>query len=223
MGEIAMSSVAPVSGMEDRVLIESVSAPVVALIRVSLEVERQLRLLLAASGGLDKYFGTNPAEAVALLSQQVVNMPPELATVVKSFWRLRNEVVHAGADQGSLALSGVDYGLRIVRMLANIPRPKYVVRHAEIALFQDKDLKLPSSGGKGVVIQSFDATGKEVGTRIYPSTGSYMPGMSVSWEWKTEGSAWGPTWYRDPDSPTGQARFAWDRSLEFAGRDLATI
>jgi hypothetical protein len=221
IGGRQVSSMPQAAQLENRVLSDLESAPALALMRLSLEVDRQLRLLLAASGGLDRYSGTNPPAAVALLAQHVASMPTELATVVSYFWQLRNQVIHEGLNQSSLALSGVDYGLRIVRMLANIPRPKYVVTHANIPMFEDPSLSLPSPGGKGILLRSYDAAGKDAGTHFCPSTRTYAPDMSVSWEWKGAGAGWGPTWY--PDPVTGEAKFAWDGSLEFIGRDLSTI
>ena len=218
-----MTSVVEVAGLEDRVLSESLRSPTVALMRLAIEIDRQLRLLLAASGQLGQYQTANPPEAVALLRLTTENMPSELTESVRSFWNIRNDIVHSASDNDALALRAVDYGLRILRILAGIPRPKFLVKYADVPLFRDSLGSFLRPDVKGVILQQYTANGQDVGAHLHPSTRSYFPSTSVSWEWRTGTGvkSWDATWYRGPD--TMEIKKAWDESLEFVGRDLATI
>jgi hypothetical protein len=232
-----MAAIPQVADIENRVLSDAVGSPTVALMRLSLDIDRQLRLLLAASGQLAQYRAINPPEAIALLSRSSDNMPPALIESVGTFWRLRNKILHMDSDHEAYSLRVVDAGLRILRMLVGIARPRFVVKYAEIPLFADENLKDPLHGVKGIILQSYAADGKDAGLHFRPSTRTYTPGMSVSLEWRNgsvpEGwnsagmdwlsgpdNGWESIHYSDPE--TGEIKHA-GSSLEFAGRDLTTI
>jgi len=71
------------SAVEDRVLTESISSPPIALIRLGLEFDRQLRLLLAVTGWLREYNAGDPPKAVELLGDRLT---PELKRSILAFW-----------------------------------------------------------------------------------------------------------------------------------------
>lgn len=207
---------------ESKILEEAVQSPVAALMRLSLEIDRQLRLILAVIGRLSSYTGLNPSDAIELLSKST-EVPSELHTTMKNFWQIRNAIVHGEATGGALALRALDYGLRILKMLAAIPRPTYRVKVANIPLFADQEAKWPRSGVSGVQVQTFAPDGTYQQVHIFPTTREYWPGQSVTWEWRNElgERGWEETWYRDPE--TGEIKFAWSGSIEFVGRNLATV
>jgi ribosomal protein S6E (S10) len=119
-----------VPGFEAKILEEAIQSPAVAMMRLSLEVDRQLRLILAVIGQLKDYTGQSPSEALDLIGKSIEGsaIPVELRDTLKSFWNLRNMVVHGGNAQQGFAMRALDYGFRILRMLQAIPRPSYVVR-----------------------------------------------------------------------------------------------
>jgi hypothetical protein len=211
------------SQVEKEILEEAVQSPSVAMMRLSLEVDKQLRLILASTGQLQKYMGRSPTEALDLLAQAMdesSNFPQSLRGTIESFWKLRNEVVHGGHVRQPLAIRAIDYGLRILKMLHAIPRRHYVVVYST-PLFSDADGRHERSDVHGVMLQSVGPRGGIEGFRVHPTRKNFSPGQSVSWEWDLQGPGWDDSWYRDPT--TGEIKFAWNGSLEFIGRPLEEV
>src|SRR5580692_871446 len=104
-------------GYEEKILEEAIQSPAVAMMRLSLEIDRQLRLILAVIGGLGDYVGQSPNQALDLIVLNIhAPVPPELRDTLNSFWDLRNRVVHNRGSKEGIAMRSVDYGLRILRM-----------------------------------------------------------------------------------------------------------
>jgi hypothetical protein len=206
-------------GFETAILEEAVQSPSVAMMRLSIEVDRQLRLLLAANGTLQKYTGQSPAEALDLVAT-TMTVPEALRGTVEGFWKLRNDVVHSHVGQ-HLTIRAVDYGLRILKMLRSIPRRSYIVMETTIPLFSDAEGKNLRPDVRGVTIRTLGPQGGIEHIRIHPTRKEYSPGQNVSWEWDLGGPGWGETWY--PSMPFGTITFAWSAALEFIGRPLEEI
>lgn len=206
---------------EQQLLEEAAASPVVAMMRLTLEIDRELRKLLAVAGNLSRYQGEVP-EAIGLLEQTKGFSPQrELKDTLTQFWSLRNQIVHYQVPE-NLALRALDYGLRILRMVKSIPRHSYVVYKSGITLYEDRACSRAREGVRGVILESLSADGESLGRQIFPTTKSYVPGESLSWEWDLhDEKSWGETWYRDPD--TMEIKSAWGESLEFVGRDLNDI
>jgi hypothetical protein len=212
----------PSSDFETQILEESITSPAVAMMRLSLEIDRQLRLILAVIGRLQNYNVFEPLQALDIIVKNTTGntVSTELRDTVANFWELRNAVVHGGRSRQALTLRAVDYGIRILRLVKAIPRPSFVVIES-LLLFSDDRCSNPRPDVKGVFLESRDAQGKIHGRGVYPSRRDYTKGQSVSWEWDTNGPGWLETWYRDPDS--GDIKYAWSESLEFIGRPLEQI
>lgn len=208
------------------VLQDALKSPSIALMRLSIEIDRQLRLLLGAAGGLSSYKTFNPVTAMNLLAGiSGVVLPDALKNSVTDFWNVRNSVVHGGeAGNDGLAVRAIDYGLRILSILASIPRPTRIVRHVDVALYADKACLRKYQNVGGVIMESFSSDGTSHGLSIYPSTRHYNVGDEVTWEWKPGGTddGWDETWYRNPDKG-GQIELAWSGSMEFVGRPLSEV
>jgi hypothetical protein len=188
--------------------------------RLTLEIDRELRKLLAVTGALSKYQGQSLPEAVDLLNN--LKLPRELKDTVSQFWSLRNFVVHGQSSGEQLALRALDYGLRILRLVRSIPRHSYVVYKSGITLYKDRTATRPRDDVRGVILETLSPDGQSQGRHIFPTTKAYTPGESVSWEWNLKNrKGWDETWYRDPD--TMEIKSAWGESLEFVGRDLDDI
>ncbi len=208
------------------VLQEALRSPSVALMKLSIEIDRQLRLLLGTVGRLSSYESSNPVLALDLLRDiEGVSIPTELRNSVADFWRVRNGIVHGGdAGYEGLAVRGIDYGLRILSILVSIPRPKRIVRYADIPLYQDKFCLRQYPNVLGVILESFSAEGASHGLHIHPSTLRYTVGDEVTWEWNLDSRdhGWDETWYRNPAK--GDAiELAWSGSMEFRGRPLSAV
>jgi hypothetical protein len=206
---------------EQQLLEEAAASPVVALMRLTIEIDRELRKLLAVYGRLSQYQGELP-EAIGLLEMSNGRQPPrELKDTLTQFWSLRNHVVHSQVSE-HLALRALDYGLRILRMVKSIPRHSYVVYKSGITVYQDAACTRARDDVWGVILETFSPDGERLQKQIFPTTKSYVPGESLSWEWnRLNEKGWNETWYRDPD--TAEIQPAWGASLEFTGRDLNDI
>jgi hypothetical protein len=210
------------ASFEQQLLEEAAASPVVAIMRLTIEIDRELRKLLAVYGRLAQYQGELP-EAIGLLEMSSGGQPPrELKDTLAQFWSLRNHVVHSQVSE-HLALRALDYGLRILRMVKSIPRHSYIVVRADIPLYANPECAPPAREDvRGVILETFSPEGKPTGRHIFPSTKTYRLGESVSWEWNRQNEkGWGETWYRDPD--TREIKSAWGESLEFIGRNLEDI
>jgi hypothetical protein len=213
---------------EQRLLEEWAASPVATIMRLTLEIDRELRKLLGATGKLGQYQGEMP-EAVDLLQKgDGLQLPRELRDSLTQFWSLRNTVVHGQPLSGNLALRALDYGLRILRMVKSIPRYSYVVVRADIPVYANPACAPPAREDvRGVMLETFSPEGKPTGRHIFPSTKTYSPGESVSWEWNRQNEkGWGPSWYQEPDPNDPSRRTiksAWGESLEFVGRNLEDI
>lgn len=210
------------SRYEERILEDAIQSPSLAMMRLSIEIDRQLRLILAVIGRLREYAGQSPSEALDLIAKSALRetVPPSLRETLKEFWNLRNLLVHRNNPNESLAIRSVDYGLRIVRMIQSIPRPSFVVIKTVI-IFSDTACSVPRPDVRGVILDHRGPNGESFGRHIHPSRRAYLEGQSVSWEWNLGGESWGETWYRDPNS--GEIRSAWGASLEFLGRPLDEV
>jgi len=209
---------------EQQLLEEAASSPVVAMMRLTLEIDRELRKLLAVTGNLARYQGEMP-EAVDLLHN--LELPRELRDTLTQFWSLRNHVVHNQVSE-HLALRALDYGLRILRMVKSIPRHSYIVVRADIPVWPNAACIPPARPDvRGVMIETYSPEGESTGVQVFPTTKTYSGGESVSWEWNLQNKrGWGPSWYQEPDplDPTKKTiKSAWGESLEFIGRNLNDI
>jgi len=208
-------------GFEQQILEEAASSPVVAIMRITLEIDRELRKLLASTGNLSEYQGDLP-EAISLLEKgNALQLPRELKDTLTQFWSLRNQVVHNQVPD-HLALRALDYGLRILRMVKSIPRHSYVVRMSGIKLYADSAATRPREDVRGVLLETLSPEGESLHKQVFPTTKTYVPGESLSWEWNlSKKRSWDETWYRDPDSM--EIKPAFSASFEFIGRGLNDI
>jgi hypothetical protein len=205
---------------ERKILEEAIHSPAVAMMRLSIEIDRQLRLILAVIGRLKDYTSTSPTEAVDLIATTDPSTPrlSELRDTLDSFWGLRNEVVH-GKSREVLAMRAVDYGLRILRVISSIPRPAFIVE-VMVPLFMNKECSELRTDVSGVILNARRATGEST-RQIHPTRKHYIQGQSLSWEWDFTGPGWEETWYIEP--ATREIKLAWSESLEFIGRPLEQI
>jgi hypothetical protein len=186
-----------------------------------------LRKLLVSTGALKQFLvlksPTLPNALNILSSVSGATIPRELEEKISQFWSFRNSLVHSDNEVPLLAL---ELGLSVLRVLRNIPRPRYVVRKANVPLYSDKNCKIERKDVRGVLLETFDADGKSQRVAVYPSTREYVDGMSVGWEWNIpvayrSDMGWGETWYKDPE--TKECTLAWSESMEFIGRDVNLV
>jgi len=214
-------------GFEEKVLELAAKSPVAAIMLLSLEIDHQLKLILATIGQLQSYAPqSSPSLALDLIDKRLLAsaslpIPHEVRDTVERFWTLRNLAAHSEPLSQGLAMRAVDYGIPIIRMLQSIPRPSFVVVGL-VTLFLDKECTVPEQEVRGVILDCFGSGGENHGRRVPPTRKDYLRGQNVSWEWDWSGRGWrDQTWYRDPES--GEIKSEWSESLEFIGRPLEEI
>jgi hypothetical protein len=214
--------------IEQAILEQSANSPRAAIMLTAIEIEHELRKILASTGVLKMFLSLeqptlpNALKVLGTVSGAII--PRELEQKISQFWYFRNQAAHATVAE--LPLYAIELGLSILRILQNVPRPSYIVRKANLSLYSDSNCRNERPDVRGVLIETFDADGKSQGIRIHPSTKEYVEGMSVGWEWDTSpyfrsDAGWDETWYKDPQ--TGKCTPAWSGSMEFIGREISEV
>lgn len=209
---------------ERQILELALASPKAAFMLLILEIDRELRKLLATTGALKRYLenpAPTPPVALNILSSVAgATVPVELKTKIAEFWTLRNIMMH---QQGEYPPSVVfDHGLSVLRVLRSVARPSYIVRKANVDLFSDKNCRVRRQDVKGVLIETFGADGKSQIKQVHPSRQEYKEGMSLTWEWNYDRQVgWDVTWYKNHENE--QCTLAWSESMEFIGRDINQV
>src|SRR5438045_2456577 len=121
-----------------RLLAEALVRPKVALMHLTLEIDKELRKLLVSTGALRRYLllqnPTLPNGLEILASVEGAKVPEKLKDRILEFWFLRNTVIHHDSEVPARA---IELGLSILRVLKSVPRPAYIVRKANIPLYEE--------------------------------------------------------------------------------------
>ena len=208
-----------------RILGEALVNPKAALMQLTLEIEKELRKLLVSTGHLKEFLTSSPPilpNGLQILKRVGAEIPEELVLAINEFWDMRNSAVHnPNFEVPSYAF---DRGLRILHILEDVPRPKYVVKQANVPLFTDQTCRIQREDVVGVMLQTFDGQGNPHGdVQVFPTLVQYEHGQSVGWEWSNDfkNHVYGDTWYKNPE--TGQCTLAWSSSAAFMGRDIEEV
>jgi hypothetical protein len=211
--------------IERSILELALVSPKAAFMLLVLEIDRELRKLLASTGALKRYMehpAPTPPEAMKILSSiSGAIIPVELKNKIAEFWIIRNSILHHNIEDP--APVAFDHGLSVLRVLRNVPRPSYIVKKANVDLFSDKLCRVRRQDVKGVLIETFGADGQSQLQQVHPSRQEYYKeGMSLTWEWNYDRHvSWGETWYKNPTN--AQCTLAWSESMEFIGRDINQV
>jgi hypothetical protein len=201
-----------------RILDEAAENPKLGLISLAIEIEREVRAVLASRGVETSGRDRGVHGGIAALQQQGA-LPPSIASSVRIFWNVRNQLIH-GIEEASLdeLVRTIDLGLDILRALYAIPREVHTVIHADVPIYEDAECTKARADANGVILESVSSSGLVTSVRIFPTRRTYRPGARVSWEWDDR-TKWAESWYKDPE--TKQPTYAWTASIEFAGRVLS--
>lgn len=198
---------------------EAVVSPEAALMLLTIEIEKEARLLVGSIGKLkgENYISIN--EAFSRLESHY-GLPKYLPSSLKLFLNIRNQIVHGvGADKANI-LSALDSGLTILKVLQSMPREIHTVDTPDVNLYTDPQCKNLLEDAKGLILISKSSNGMQSVKRIFPTTKSYFKKeMIVSWEWSNQKS-WSYIWYRDLEND--KPKLAWHSSLEFIGQELVS-
>lgn len=204
------------------ILDEAATSPKAALLLLSVEIETQLRQLLAELPAEFKPSTRGiPRMADALATK--FGIPQSIRDAIKQFWAVRNKIVHEGrGDEGDI-LRAIDIGITILGFLRSYPRERHIVVHSPVDVYKDQALVDPFQDVKAVILESiasYDPSGSQTVLRVFPTKREYPVGSAVSWEWSHK-QIYGEAWYRDPES--GSPKLAWSSSSLFNGRPLEEV
>lgn len=209
---------ADVRFQEDEVKLEllrtAATSPKAGLMLLSAQVEAQMRRLLASAGH-------EPRRPLSLRQMadeliRVAELPRATMEAVSEFSNVRNRIVHGRDVAEDEVLRAIDIGLELLDILRDLPVPRYVVSQAGLTVFADPDGRESRQGVTAVVL----TVEGESDTRVYPTTLGYREGDQVSFDWNME-RVWEESWYGDRD--TGEIRYGWRTSAEFAGKPLHEV
>ncbi len=205
----------------DEILKSSIDDPIIGIVMLSREIEKEL-LNIAASSGLLKDLQN---KSVAYTFQVLVERKQLADSILKSvkiFWDLRNKIVHGKEiDDEKQIIRVLDIGINLLNTLKNIPRAKYIVYKKDIELFSDSKCENKRTDAKGIILETISPEGIHTSYKLRPTTKNYYEEKeSVAWEWSFD-NKWDKTFYKDPD--TGKIVKAFDSSAEFVGRPMKNL
>jgi hypothetical protein len=188
-----------------------------AILQIGMELEAEM-LLLAAMIGLRNRarVGTFP-EAVEALSKQGL-IAPDTRAALLDFWRLRNNIAHAQypiEENDPVLTSFLDSGLRLLRLITNIPRPIYRVSQPAVQLYKDESCTQKIDSFVGVLLEVTEPNGSK-SQRVFPAGRKFKEGEVVGWDWDDTKKC-GSAYFVDPK--TQQPTLAWSESFAFSGRN----
>lgn len=199
---------------------EAARSPKAALILLAAEIEREARQVLASSGKLKGRKSVGLKQAVDELDRQY-GLPRHFSSSLQIFWETRNKLIHGGETKESNLLSAIDSGVSILKSLQALPRETNWVYYSDVTIFSDPECQIPFDNCKGVILKRSSSGGAKIFYQIFPTTQTHFEkGRKVAWEWNYE-NCWPDAWYRDPE--TAEIKFAWNRALEFTGRNLDEV
>jgi len=206
----------------DRVLTLATTSPKLALIDLSIEIERELRELTASMG----YIPRSPTvrAMVDVLTQKGI-LPRSISAAVDQFWHVRNQSVHGFTATTDDIVSAIDSGLTILKLIRAIPTSTLTVQHPGIDVYSDAEGTQKREGVLGLILESTSPNGLIHSRRIVPiesAIRTYQKGESVSNEWANDPMRTAPmSWYHD--SSTGQVERVWNNTPIFIGRPLEDL
>jgi len=202
-----------------RILDEAARSPKAALLILSAEIERELRILMGSMGMLKRRFLSSMDLAITGLREHG-SLSSHISASAALFLAVRNRLVHGYDASDDDILRAIDSGIKILEALKSIPHEAHVVRGiTDIYLDAMGEHLLPEV--KGVLLESTHSGDGSSTLRIFPTTKQHFRiGERVAWEWDAT-RTFNRAWYRDPE--TGMIREAWHEAAEFTGRHFEDI
>lgn len=200
---------------EYKILELAKKSPKVALLILTLEIERELNAVLF---GLEIDQGKGPKSVRQSFSaiNNKYSLPTHLNESIDLFSQIRNRFIHGRNVSEDEIIRAIDYGISIIQTLKAIPHTVHTVFISDIQIFSDPEGKQQRQDVKGVMLTK--SMSGIINAKIYPTTQSfYKEGMKVSWKWNMN-KKWGESWYKDPTSK--EVKYAWTSSAEFVGVNI---
>jgi hypothetical protein len=184
-----------------------------ALMRLAIEIEKEILILHGTLGLRNQFKAGNFREIVDHLRLHGA-IGEEMRNGLMEFWKVRNQIAHSHLSDESILTSTLDSGIRLLRLIKAIPRPRYTVVNPRVAVFKDQECKEQIRECDGVIIESTDPAGSKR-RQIFPAGREFAVGEIVGWDWDLR-KQFGVAYYRNPES--GVPTEAWTSSCAFVGQ-----
>jgi hypothetical protein len=184
-----------------------------ALMRLAIEIEKEVLLLHGTLGLRNQFKVGNFRDVVNQLVKHGA-LSKEMQHGLMEFWNVRNQIAHARLTDDSILTSALGSGIRLLRLIKAIPRPRYTIIHPSVPVYRDKACKEPITETCGVIIETTETDGRKI-RMIYPAGREFVAGEIVGWDWDMD-RVYGEAFYRSPDS--GEITLAWSSSAAFVGQ-----
>jgi hypothetical protein len=185
--------------------------PELAIMGLSVQVEKQMRRLAAAVG---VYPRGRVASFQSLLDNLAPVLPKEVVEKARAFHTVKNATGHGRRVPLETQREAVEAGRQLVDYFAARPEKPPIVVASGLEPYADAAGTKEQPGFRVMILQTSDGVQHAVPTR-----GSrYAPGREVSWEWSTDAKFENDTFFRDPKS--NEVKLAWRSAVEFAGRPI---
>jgi|GEM_PF-698444 len=203
----------------NEILDQATKDPKLALMRLKLELERELRNLMGNLGLLGNgRRATTMSQSIEALTKRHSLLPSSVLDAMRQFTSVFNLIIHGEDGTRDDVLRAIDSGLIVYRTLSSIPRSTHVVVHTGMEVFADAKGQERRSDVKAVMVEELSAGGAFRKRHVLPTTlNHFTESMPVAWEFSDKRS-WGESWYRDPEKQT--IEHGWKSAIEFVGRSL---
>lgn len=203
------------TNVEAHILDLAVKDKQAALMRLAIEIEKELLILHATIGLRNEYKARNFREVVNQLVHRGA-LGDEMRKGLMEFWSVRNQIAHSHLSDDSILTSALDSGIRLLRLIKAIPRARYTVVDPHVVLFTDRACVEQITEYNGVLIETTEADGSKR-RQVYPAGRQFVVGEMVGWDWEMS-KTYGAAFYRSPE--TGEPMEAWGASMPFVGQKL---
>jgi len=193
---------------------EALTPPKLALIQLSVQIEKELRILAGSLG--DREVIVLPLMSALFELSKRGRIPNNVVDAAQLFSQVRNKVIHGAYATDADAISALDSGEMILETIRAVPHETHTVK-TMLPIYSDKECSNERSDAQGVFLTSKHTLTGQVVTRVFPTTKNYKPEQQVAWEWNMD-KVWGESWYKAPD--TNKIEYGWTNSAEFVGRVL---
>lgn len=202
-----------------KILQTALHSPKLALVELFSELESHTQRALSIRGLLKG--NKHVPLRLALDKLGEYGFPPNLLGSLGLFVEVRNRIVHGKGATDADALSAIDSGITLLRVIDALPAEVNRVKESNVKIYSDDQCQELITSAVGVILETTSPGGAIKTNRIFPTTSrNYIPGKIVGWDWNLS-NTWGPTWYRDSSSK--KILKAWDSSAEFIGPHLDEI
>lgn len=195
--------------------------PKMALISLAIEIEKEMKILVATTGVFKGRRYISLQQSFDLLYERGV-LSKDIKESIRIFWDLRNKLVHGKDEEDENIIRVLDIGIKLLNTIKTTPHEINKIYMSDVDVYKDEGCKDKIINATGVIIETISSDNKRVTYKIFPTTRIkyYIKGKIVSWDWDLS-KTWSESWYVDPI--TKDIKQAWLSSGNFIGSHIDEI